>query len=134
MPEPGAARVDAREIRHRRGHLLHRGGTVGPQHHAAVVRMGGGEAPVAPHDRAQVVDGEHRVRRLAEIEVDGAVRLLPAVAVVEMEAGRQVVAADRGERVLLHHDHAGAELGPPDVGIEKADGACSEALRLDHEW
>ena len=95
--------------------------------------MGGGEAPVAFHDRAQVVDGEHRVRRLAEIEVDRAVRLLPPVAVVEVEARRQRVAADRGERILLHHDHAGAERRLPDMGVEKADRACGEALPLDHE-
>ena len=65
--------------------------------------------------------------------MDRAVGLLPAIAVVEVEARRQRVAADRGEGLLLHHDHPGAEFGPPDMGIQEAHRACGEARRVHHE-
>ena len=69
------------------------------------------------------------VGRLAEIQPDRPVRFFPAVAVVEVEARRQFVAAHRSQRVLVHRQHARAEVRPPNMGVEES----RMAVRLQHE-
>ena len=56
-------------------------------------------------------------------------RFFPAVAVVEVEARRQFVAAHRSQRVLVHRQHARAEFRTPQMGVQKS----RMAVRLQHE-
>ena len=95
--------------------------------------MRGGKSPVTTHDGPQVRGHEFGIGRLAEIEPDRSVRLLPAVAVVEMEARRQLEPARRLQRVLFDHDHPGSESGAPDVGVEEARVAGRHSVRFQHE-
>ena len=65
--------------------------------------------------------------------MDGAVALRPAVAVMEVKAGRQGVAAHGREGVLVDDQHARAEFGAPRVGVQETRPPGSEPLRLDDE-
>ena len=128
-----AARVDAREVGGDRPAMLILGAPVRAENDPPIDRMRGPEAGLALHDIAELAGDEGRVRRLAEIEPDRAVRLLPAIAVMEMEAGRQLVAALDLQAVLVHDQRAHAELRAPDMGVENGRVAGGEPVPVQHE-
>ena len=69
------ARIDAGKLGRARLHIVYFGGATGFQDGTAVSWMRGRKPQLAAHDGPQVCGDKRGVGRLAQVEVDGAVRL-----------------------------------------------------------
>ena len=93
-----------------------------------------GESYFTAHDCPQIFGNEIRIRRLAQIEPDRPVRLLPPISMMKMKSRGQFVAAHRFKCVLVDRQHTSAKTGSPDMSVEETDMARRPALGLDHKW
>ena len=99
--------------------------------HLGEVRRFGGRPPDAADDLAEGPGQLGRIGRDAVVEADGPA-VLPGVAEMEGEPGRELAPAPLPEIVLAHVEHPRAELRPPDMCVEET-ALGRETLPVEHQ-